>query len=477
MKSQTITLIGYLLPQERLKLRLWLDNDLHCPSLKVRKLGHYILEKISELQVGLIEKKTLFHFVSGDIPYNELRINNLLSNLQEVVLQFITFVRRSNDQFANLLDQSLELVDRKAMHFVKRSLRKIDQGILANSQHSYEALFKKEQKLQLEDILHLSEKPHDYSPALQHQMDTLDEYYLVKKLRLACEMQNRSRLIKEQYTIRHLNHLLPLVQITATSNPCISLYFLCLKMLTNRRDQEFENLFKELKISSAFFPEQELRVLYGYLLNFGIDKINSGQSIYYQKIFSIYEAMITSRLIFSNEYISEWTFKNIVTTGIRIKKYKWTKDFIERYKANLPQKDYDNAVAYNLASLYFAENDYSASLQTLLGVEFTDATYFIGAKIIQLKSYYILKESEAFFSLIDSFKKYVSRNKKLSANKILSNQNFLSMARKLYKLRSTKKLITKKSWDQKSKDFGRKLEKLSPIANKDWLKTCYDELN
>jgi len=247
-------------------------------------------------------------------------------------------------------------------------------------------------------------------------------------------------------------------------------------MLSNREDEAFEKLFSELNDSISFFPEEELRVLYGYLLNFGIDKINSGQSIYYQKIFSIYQTMIDSRLIFSNGYISEWTFKNIVTTGIRIKKYDWTKDFIETYKSNLQEKDFDNAVAYNLASLYFAEEDYSASLQTLLGVEFTDANYFIGAKIIQLKSYYVLMETEAFFSLTDSFKKYISRNKKFSANKILSNQNFISLSRRLYKLKSTKKIITKKSWDQKYKNFGKKLEHLTPLANKEWITTCYEAL-
>ena len=477
MKSQVIELIGHLLPSERKKLRRWMNNDLHNAHIKVRNLGHYVLDNLLELNNGTISKIDMFKAISGDTSFNELRINNLLSDLQEVVMKFLVFLKKGGEKYGSLLRQGFELADRKAMRFVGKTLRKMERLELSNSEHSYQALYQKEQKLHLEDVLHLSNKPHDYSPALQHQMDTLDEYYLVKKLRLACEMQNRSRLIKEKYTIRFLNNLIPLIELTEQSNPCISTYYLCLKMLSNRKEDEFEALIAELKISSSFFPEEELRVLYGYLINFGIDKINSGNSLYYQKIFSIYETMIKSRLIFFNDYISEWTFKNIVTTGIRIKKYDWTKDFIETYKSNLQQKDFDNAVAYNLASLYFAEEDYSASLQALLGVEFTDATYFIGAKIIQLKSYYVLMETEAFFSLIDSFKKYISRNKKLSANKILSNQNFLILAKRLYKLKNTKKIITKKSWDQKYKDFGKKLGSISPLANKDWIKTCYEELH
>ena len=46
----------------------------------------------------------------------------------------------------------------------------------------------------------------------------------------------------------------------------------------------------------------------------------------------------------------------------------------------------------------------NSKLQQLQDVEFTDTSYHLGAKIIQLKSYFELEETEAFYSLIKAFR-------------------------------------------------------------------------
>ncbi|MCB0589081.1 MAG: hypothetical protein KDD06_27580, partial [Phaeodactylibacter sp.] len=78
---------------------------------------------------------------------------------------------------------------------------------------------------------------------------------------------------------------------------------------------------------------------------------------------------------------------------------------------------------------------YHQALQSLQGVEFSDAFYHMAAKIIQLKSYYELEETEPFFSLLEASRKYIRRNRQLSDYQKQSNSGFLKIAGKLKNLR------------------------------------------
>ncbi len=474
MKSRAFDLLGNFKPSELQLFQDWIKSSYNQVPVKIQSLGRIL---IKELMVGNrpaeITKQSLFSMLWPGATFNEYRINNTLSKLQEFTLQFLANNHLKKNGGLSYLFAAQELIEQDAIEFIPKTIKKIEQQQAANSHGSYEASYLKEQKFQLEEFYQLRTKPHNYSAALQNQMTALDEFYLIKKLRLACEMENRSQLVTEKYNIDYLKELTPIIESKQAENPVISIYFLCLKMLSHREAVDFQQLLDSLKESNQFFPEAEIRILYGYLLNFCISKINNGESLYYQKIFSIYKILIDSKLIFSQGYLSEWSFKNIVTTGIRIEAFDWTEDFIEVYKKYLPKKDHSNAVAYNLASLYFAQKNYHASLRALLGVEFTDPSYFLGAKIIQLKSYYELSEDEPFFSLIDSFNKYIRRNKKLSANRIKSNAHFLKLAKRLLKLKLSKSHTSKKRWMANNKIFEQQLGALRPLANKDWLASQY----
>jgi len=476
ISSQAIKLFDYLGKNEQLGFQSWLNCSLHTQNKKVRALGNLILDNISSGQLQTQTRQSLHQAIYLTSEYNEFQINNLLSDLQETLQNFLGFLEYQNKPAKQLMNNSLALNKRNALDYSEKIIKKIERRETKNEHRSFENAFTKTEILQQKDFFQLSKKPHEFSQYLQDQMIALDDFYLIAKLKLACEMQNRAQVVKQPYEITWIEELAPIIQNAELNSKCIYIYHLCFKMLKNREENDFDLLAEQLKIAAKFFPENELKVLYNYLLNYCIQAINSGQSKFYQKTFSIFKTLLENELIFTNGYLSEWSFKNIITTGIRLKEFDWTKAFIDSYKETLPQKDRSNAVAYNLASLYFAEDKHTEALSALIGVEFTDPTYFIGAKIIQLKSYYELLESEPFFSLIESFNKYISRKKKLTPHRIKANANFLRLAKRLYKLKSTRKLTTEKNWSTKIRSFRARFHELKPIANIDWIENKYEEL-
>ncbi len=109
-------------------------------------------------------------------------------------------------------------------------------------------------------------------------------------------------------------------------------------------------------------------------------------------------------------------------------------------------------------------------------MEFTHAFYHIGAKIIQLKIYYEAEETEAFFSLIQASRQYLSRNRHLSDYQIQSNANFLRLTQKLFQLRAQEGLISPTLFQQKLTALRQLVEQTEPVANKDWVEVKCEAL-
>jgi len=224
-----------------------------------------------------------------------------------------------------------------------------------------------------------------------------------------------------------------------------------------------------LEESSDVFPADELNTVYSYALNYCVQKINTGRSEFYKEILSLYKMLLERKLLFTNGFLSQWDYTNIITSALRLDEFDWTENFIHSYKNSLIPDEQFNVYTSNLAAFYFAKKDYDNALQLLHEVEFTDPFYQAAAKIIQLKVYFEIDEQEAFFSLSEAFKQFVNRNKQFSVYQKETNLNFIKAANWVFKdktkLEAFKKLknnvLAKKTWS--------KIQALNPLANKGWI--------
>ena len=142
----------------------------------------------------------------------------------------------------------------------------------------------------------------------------------------------------------------------------------------------------------------------------------------------------------------------------------------------LPPKLRENAYVYNLANFYYTTKAYKKSLQLLHEVKFIDTSYHLGAKIIQLKSYYELNETEAFYALNDAFKIYLMRSKDLSTYRKQANMNLLRFAVRIFKLKEEQEYIHQSAFLRKYKRIEEQLNKMENVANLKWLKGCLEKV-
>ena len=137
--------------------------------------------------------------------------------------------------------------------------------------------------------------------------------------------------------------------------PVVQIYFLIYQSFINENDEKhYLNLKSALGNYYQHFTKDEAREMYVFAQNYCIKKINQGNKKYYEEVFQLYKQLLNNEVLLIEEELSEWDYKNIVTTGTRLGHHQWVQNFLEEYKTKLNKVVRNNAYHYNLANFYYS---------------------------------------------------------------------------------------------------------------------------
>ena len=433
--------------------------------LEVQRLCEAVLQGAPDFE---LDKTALYQTATGDSAFRETVFNNLMSDLLQLLYDFLVWEQLQEDTMLRqdlLLKKLIPEDIPKASHRQLRLMeRHLSGSSLQNGQYHYTAAqFNRHHDQQL-----LLEGNRQYDERLQRQNDHLDLYFLIEKLRLACDMTSRNTVVQAGYQCTHLETVRQMYRQLTTFHPVAAIYHAALLMLEQAGERtHFEALIRLLQQHQSCLPADELQVLHSYALNYCVKRINFGEPEYYREVLNLYQSMLHNKLVFNHQgQITQWTYINIATAGMRLGELDWTAHFLQEYRPFLPPDIRDNVFQHNLASLYFAKGQYRETLSKLQEVAFTDAFYGLSAKMIQIKCYFELQETEAALSLLESARMFLRRNKRLSGYQIRSAQHFFQVAGKLLRFREGRRL--RPVIEKEVAQIQAEIRALSPLANRDW---------
>ena len=135
----------------------------------------------------------------------------------------------------------------------------------------------------------------------------------------------------------------------------------------------------------------------------------------------------------------------------------------------MPEDKRENAYNYNLANLYFHKNMFNEVKDALKDVQFTDPKYYINANLLLLRSYYALRDTEALLYLIEAFRIFVIRNRKIPTEQKRGYTNFLRFAKKLVMLKHHDFTYAREDLSKKIMQLRSQIEKTENLFNRYWL--------
>lgn len=379
----------------------------------------------------------LYIAIYGLQPFDLAKVRYALTDLTRLVEEYLTYLEfeKQGARKKHLLLQNLE--SRSQDKYFKQHLR--------SAQDLQEKATQRDTKWFHNQLL-LEEDAYNFSSTrdnraidtrLQNLSDNIDKHFLSLKLKTSCEIINRMNVLNVNYDTSFLDKVIEyLEEHPYEDTPAIHIYHQVLRTLKTPDEPEHYFVLKDMLVEHLnLFSQSEMRDMYAYVQNYCIRRINTGHTEFMQELFEAYQNLLSSRIIYQNDELSQFDFKNIVTVALRAEAYDWAETFIENEHLSLRDEFRNNAYTYNLARLHYYKEEFRQALRLLLSVEFTDVYYHLDSKSLLLKTYYELDDFEPLLSLITTFKAYLRRNKLISDYQRDIYTNLLIFVKKLTRLK------------------------------------------
>ncbi|MBK8722044.1 MAG: hypothetical protein IPL95_07125 [Saprospiraceae bacterium] len=435
MKNKVSFLLTYFDVYELNKLRKFIQSPYFNSNEILVQLFDILRKELEKDKRKELPKESIWKLLYKNKPYDDVRYRKLNSELLKLTEEFLAQEEYNN----NPMRQSNYLMDSIGKKKITslysstiKNARNISTKIEKIEPSHYFYLYEMEQNFfELEDYeTNRSEKAN-----LEVILNNLDNFYFSEKLKWYCTILPRLLNTSNIYDLKFINEILEYINSNKIENDFINIYNLIVKLYKFPYEKSnFNELLKTIEINSSKFTQNEQFRMFNHLLNFCVSHVNKGDLEYHEHYIDINENLISNGLIFTDGYLSPWRFKNIVQIALRINKFEWTENFIEKYKKNLHPDFRENAVTFNLALLYFYQRSYDKVIYQLQNVEYEDDAYNLSSKSMLLAVYYEMDYIEPLYSLFDSFRAYLNRNKTLSDTRKLSYVNLIKFTKQLSRI-------------------------------------------
>lgn len=402
-----------------------------------------------------------------------------------------TYTRRLLDRFLSTerfkektFDDKLMLLgalrDRKCFKFYEKQLRSLQKS-MQDIEIKDSLYFQNQYKLanEADYFFNIVDRRVD-DPSLELKERNLDYFYMTEKLKDAVEMHIRKNILRVNYSNRMLDGVLAEVTDNLKEYeqvPALFVYFKLYQMTTKEADVYYREALDFVEKNEQYLQKNERITIYNYFQNYCIKQINKNQKHFLSELFNLYKLQLKKELIFDDNFLSEWHYKNIVTTGIRLSETAWVVDFIEAYKMRLRPESIENAYRFNLAAYFHAVQNYDKVLELLVHLEYSDLRYNLGAKALLLRTYYEMKEDETLLALTASFRQYLHRNNLMADSRRNAYYNLFKFTKRAAKLRAEIPFISTQKAQKSIKKLKKDIMEASVIFNKAWLEEKVGELD
>lgn len=477
--SKLVKAIATLSAWELRHLSDFVHSPFHNKHERLTRLLDWLIDCAPEFSEIALDRQAVYRHVFEESAFDEQKFKDLLSLGIKLMKAFLSFYRLRKDEYKQGLALLEELEAREwegEFNKTRLALEKVIDG----QPDQLQEISLRHLRVQEVYINYLGAgKDRKVEGSVLTASELLDTYYIVYRLKLAVEMANRKNVVGQEFDLGLLGPVLDYLkaQPDKLQHQGVRIFLLLYRLLTETEaGAVFEDLMAILKAGITQLHIVERREIYGYAINFCIQQINRGQDRYLSNMLDLYERALDDETLLNEGWLSQWDYKNIVSAGLRAKRFDWCAGFIAQYKPKIEPTARDNAYTYNLASLHLEQGDYKQALKLLQHVEFSDQFYHLGAKVMLLKSYYELQEHEALLHLCETFRMYLKRNTDLSKYHQTTNMNLIALTRKLADLQSRWPDLGRKERAVQLEKMRNAIEEKGNVAQKSWVLGKVSEL-
>ena len=454
---------------EQNRCRKYLQSPYFNKSETIVDLFELIIDDLQSPKGEEWEKEAVWHALGLGANFDDVRLRKYFSDLQKLVEGYLSqqiYDERAVQQYENLM----EAISVKKLEGLDTSVNRKARKALDKNQHRSSRYYLDHYLIdkQFYNLTQFDTK-RSVRSNIDQMAENLDHFYLIEKLRFHTTVLMQKRIVNYDYSLSLMDELVAYAKSEADRLPRnIKIFLRILDIYQDPENIDIYYAYKaELENIQDLFPPDELIEIYSFGTNYCIQKINRGQSQFLNELFELYEKLIDMEVLFNKE-LSPWLFRNEVVVALRLGYYDWTENFIKKYAQWIPEAYRENAITFNLATLYFYKKDYDEVIKQLRYVEYEDISYNLNSKTILLHTYYEKDEIESLYALFESFRVYLNRKKAISEDRKLNYKNLIKYTKKLTKFTP--------GMDKELEKLKKEIQENQYLASKKWLLEKVEEL-
>ncbi|MEL7533828.1 MAG: hypothetical protein AAFN10_21115 [Bacteroidota bacterium] len=405
-------------------------------------------------------------------PYRKQAVYDALSQLQRLLERFLSlqsFEANPHLQQSMLLQSLAKIQAEDAFQRQWQKAQKKWQDYAFQDLSYFEGQYDLHRQASLFEATQQRRTQDDY---LHKTVEYLDRSYWSARLKYACEILNRSHILKkspEEEAIKP--NIIAYLPPHLAAERSIKAYLLIYKALSELQNTEhYHTWINWLSEHSQYFGPEEAADMYNYAQNYCVRKVNQGDASYLRNLFDLFTQLTEKELLLDkNGFIDHRKLKNMVTVGLRLQAFDWVDRFLHDHQEKMLPSYREDAFRFNLASLRYAQGRHSEALRLLQQVDFKDVFYLLSAKSLLLKIYFETDEDMALEFQLENFRLFLARNRLVSSFQRNVHLNLLRFTRKLYRLREQKGMISKDAFAERLLKLETQLRAAADVANASWL--------
>lgn len=312
---------------------------------------------------------------------------------------------------------------------------------------------------------------------MEAMLNHLDRFYMVEKLRHACQLTANMLIMNTHYEFLFLEPVLEYLKteegealLSGDKEPSIDCYYHILMSLRDPdKEQHYERMLHYLNAGFERLPLDHQKDVYGFAGNYCIQRIRSGHADYRGELMDLYRRGIDIGIIYDKGEISEYDYKNIVTLGSANKEFEWTGHFIEENRERLPAAQRDNAYALNKANYLYALDRLDEAARLLVRVTDSDIVYHLARVVLEIRIAYDQQDQEYALNLLETFRLYVRRSRKMSTKDKRSYINYTRFTKQLVNLKHQEDYLDKGTYGKRMEGLAQSVKAADLVVERGWL--------
>lgn len=438
--SKLVAVLAKLNKKEWLRLRDFVYSPYFNKRSEVCQLFDFFNEHKNELLKIAENKQHIYRYVFPNEPYNEKNLAYHFNYLLRLTEDFLTQEDLQEDTFYYNRNKLTMLLEKRLTKHFNFQFKKLNQQLEEETTRSTQYWRNRFLLAEMEAQAFMNKRQRQYDKSFQRLSNSLDAYYFFEKLRYSCAMVNLEAIGSSKYNIQFIDEIIQHLGEREDIDFHLEIYLNIYQCLTEQEHDEAFNALKSLIFQhQKNLAKEEFREIVLFTINICARKIRQGFEEYYEQALEFYLLGIQSRSLFAGDSLTHWTFNNVTKIALRLKRYEWLKAFIDENTRYLAPNVREESTNFSKAELAFSQKNYDEVLTHIAKFTFTDPQYFLGSRIMLLKSFYATQAFDSMSSQLASFIMFLRRNKKISADYKKTLLNFCSLLHLILRSQPDKK--------------------------------------